>query len=91
MYERRYEGIIVASIATQVVGEDRRPAMKDRGNIPYTEAAILEIQRLGSIGEYWNWLGFRKRRVLLDQIGNEREVNNLSGNSICFGERREDI
>ena len=56
MYERLRGSIIPASVATQVVGEDRRPAMKDRGNIPYTEAAILEIQRLGSIGEWWNWL-----------------------------------
>ena len=82
---------MAASIATQVVGEDRRPAMTDRGTIPYTEAAILEIQRLGSIGEYWNWLGFRKRRVLLDQTGNGREVNNLSGDTNCFGKPREDI
>ena len=40
----------------QVVGKDRPPGMKDKGNLPFTEATILEIQRLGSIGEYWTLL-----------------------------------
>ncbi|MRA75981.1 cytochrome P450, partial [Bacillus thuringiensis] len=34
---------------SQVVGQDRLPGMKDKGTLPYTEAAILEIQRLESI------------------------------------------
>ncbi|KAI0241630.1 Cytochrome P450 2J2 [Lamellibrachia satsuma] len=34
----------------QVIGQDRVPGMKDRGTLPFTEAAILEIHRCGSIG-----------------------------------------
>jgi len=40
----------------QVVGHDRLAQMKDEENLPFTEAAILEIQRLGNIGEYWTLL-----------------------------------
>merc|ERR1719384_301834 len=29
----------------QVVGQDRLPAMKDRADLPYTEAVMMEIQR----------------------------------------------
>ena len=36
----------------QVIGRDRLPGMKDKGSLPFTEAAILEIQRLGNIGEF---------------------------------------
>ncbi|KAI0226764.1 Cytochrome P450 2C20 [Lamellibrachia satsuma] len=35
----------------QVVGQVRTTGMKDRGKLPFTEAAILEIHRLGSISE----------------------------------------
>jgi len=37
----------------QVVGQDRPPGMKDKGKLPFTEAAMLEIHRLGSIGQFW--------------------------------------
>ena len=43
-------------VPMQVVGQDRLPEMKDKGKLPFTEAAILETQRLGSIGEYWTLL-----------------------------------
>ncbi|KAK2183884.1 hypothetical protein NP493_293g04054 [Ridgeia piscesae] len=33
----------------QVIGPDRPPCMKDRGTLPYTEATLLEIHRLGSV------------------------------------------
>ncbi|KAI0237362.1 Cytochrome P450 2U1 [Lamellibrachia satsuma] len=33
----------------QVIGQDRVPGMTDRGTLPFTEAAILEIHRCGSI------------------------------------------
>ena len=39
------------TLCSQVVGQDRTTGMKDRGKLPFTEAAILEIHRLGSIGE----------------------------------------
>ena len=28
--------------------------MKDKGTLPYVEAAILEMHRLASIGKYWS-------------------------------------
>ncbi|KAK2183890.1 hypothetical protein NP493_293g04077 [Ridgeia piscesae] len=33
----------------EVIGQDRRPCMKDKGTLPYVEAAILEMHRLASI------------------------------------------
>ena len=32
-----------------VIGSSRQPTMKDKVNMPYTEACLLEIQRLGDI------------------------------------------
>ena len=33
----------------RVVGRDRAPGLSDRSSLPFTEATILEIQRLGNI------------------------------------------
>jgi cytochrome P450 family 2 subfamily U polypeptide 1 len=37
-----------------VIGEDCQPSLTDRVNLPYTNATIMEIQRMGDIGEYVN-------------------------------------
>ncbi|XP_072030469.1 cytochrome P450 2U1-like [Amphiura filiformis] len=34
------------------VGRNRMPSFKDRPRLPYTEATLLEIQRIGSIGPF---------------------------------------
>ena len=33
----------------EVVGLERMPSMKDRLNLPFTEAVVMEIQRCGNI------------------------------------------
>ncbi|KAI0210929.1 Cytochrome P450 2J2 [Lamellibrachia satsuma] len=33
----------------QVIGQSRLPSLKDKGTIPYTEATILEVQRLACV------------------------------------------
>ena len=71
----------------QVVGQDRPPGMKDKGNLPFTEATILEIQRLGSIGEYWTLLSLMRRRdqlrcpqFIYSQISSDTFMRTLSLN-----------
>ena len=39
----------VAEEIDNVVGRDRLPQLSDRGNLPYTEAAIGEMMRYGSV------------------------------------------
>ena len=36
----------------RVVGRDRAPGLSDRSSMPFTEATILEIQRLGNIAPF---------------------------------------
>ncbi|XP_064619170.1 cytochrome P450 2C31-like [Lineus longissimus] len=39
----------IKSEIDDAIGEDRFPTMKDRLNLPFTEAAVLEIQRFASV------------------------------------------
>ena len=41
----------IASIYLQVIGNQRAPTMSDRGKMIYTEATLLEVQRIVTIGE----------------------------------------
>ena len=38
-------------IMLQTIGNERAPTMGDRGKMIYTEATLLEVQRIASIGE----------------------------------------
>ena len=42
----------VTCICIQVVGKDRKPSLKDREQMPYVEATLCEVQRLGNIGSF---------------------------------------
>ena len=35
----------------RVIGTERLPSLSDKSRMPYTEAAVVEIQRVGNIGE----------------------------------------
>ena len=39
----------VAEELDKVIGRDRLPSLKDRGNVPYSEATLYEIFRYGSV------------------------------------------
>ena len=41
----------IAPIHVQVIGNERAPTMSDRGKMIYTEATLLEVQRIVTIGE----------------------------------------
>ena len=50
----------IASFRLQVIGNERTPTMSDRGKMVYTEATLLEVQRIVTIGEStcnreWNY------------------------------------
>ena len=36
----------------QVVGTDRLPTLADRANLPFTDATIMEIQRMANVCKY---------------------------------------
>ena len=39
----------VAKEIDEIIGQDRLPSLDDRGNLPYTEATILEVFRFGTV------------------------------------------
>jgi len=51
LYMIRYQDIQekVQEELDKVVGRDKQPTMKDRANLPYTEAVLMEIQRCANI------------------------------------------
>ena len=38
----------------KVVGTERQPTLADRANLPFTDATVLEIQRMANVCKY-NW------------------------------------
>ena len=51
LYMARYPSVQrkVQEELDRVVGTHRRPALEDRGDLPYTEATIMEIQRYANM------------------------------------------
>ena len=51
LYMALYPGVQkkVRAEIEELLGRNRLPSMQDKGNLPYTEAVIQEISRLGSI------------------------------------------
>ena len=39
----------------RVIGKERQPRLSDKSLMPFTEAAIIEIQRVGNIGKKIQW------------------------------------
>ena len=39
----------VAKEIDEVIGQDRLPTLDDRGSLPYTQAAMLETMRYGTV------------------------------------------
>ncbi|KAL0164511.1 hypothetical protein M9458_040264, partial [Cirrhinus mrigala] len=48
-----------------VIGQSRQPCLADKANMPYTEAVINEIQRLGNVVP----MGFPKKAVKDTTLG----------------------
>ena len=65
----------------QVLGTDRAPTMSDRGKLIYTEATLLEVQRIAVIGRYTCMLYVTTRNTFRITCPLYRENNRSQVNS----------